>query len=110
MEPMVDPVLTSTGQCYERENIEKWFAINAVDPLTGQKLPSKRLVSNIPLRQLIEAWKANTGAGKTGETRGSEGVAEEWEKEVEEAAPVSASALRMLRGLTPADLRGGWSR
>jgi len=107
MELMVDPVLTSTGQCYERDNIQKWFAINAVDPLTGTRLHSKMLVPNHPLRQLIEAWKANRRADETGETRGDEGVAEEWEKEVEEMAPVSASALRMLQGLTPADLRGG---
>ena len=37
---MKDPVLTTAFQTYERESIEKWFALgHRTDPITGQWTP-----------------------------------------------------------------------
>ncbi len=47
-------------QVYERAAIEGWFAEHDTSPLTGARLPSKLLVPNLPLRQLI---LAHTAAG-----------------------------------------------
>ena len=32
---MIDPVITSDGQTYDRENIMRWFAANNTSPLTN---------------------------------------------------------------------------
>ncbi len=52
-----------TGQVYERAAIEGWFAEHDTSPLTGASLPSKLLVPNLPLRQLILAHAA-AGSGE----------------------------------------------
>ncbi|KAK6919942.1 Pentatricopeptide repeat [Dillenia turbinata] len=55
---MVDPVETSSGQTFEREAIEKWFADgNSMCPLTMIPLDTSVLRPNKTLRQSIEEWK-----------------------------------------------------
>jgi len=54
---MRDPVVTSDGQTYEREFIERWFLANDTSPATGKPLPNKNLVPNIALRKAIEEWE-----------------------------------------------------
>lgn len=52
---MVDPVCTADGHTFEREAIEKWLSLNDTSPLTGLRLPSKSLVPNHLLRQMLQA-------------------------------------------------------
>ena len=55
---MKDPVLTTAFQTYERESIEKWFALGRrTDPMTGQRLGSTALRPNGPLRDAIQEWQ-----------------------------------------------------
>ncbi|KAH7519448.1 hypothetical protein FEM48_Zijuj08G0037200 [Ziziphus jujuba var. spinosa] len=55
---MVDPVETSSGQTFERNAIEKWFADgNKLCPLTMTSLDTSILRPNKTLRQSIEEWK-----------------------------------------------------
>ena len=55
---MKDPVLTTAFQTYERESIEKWFALgHRSDPMTGQRLGSTALRPNAPLRDAINEWQ-----------------------------------------------------
>ncbi|XP_065860114.1 U-box domain-containing protein 44-like [Euphorbia lathyris] len=55
---MVDPVETSSGQTFERNAIEKWFAEgNKLCPLTMTALNTSILRPNKTLRQSIEEWK-----------------------------------------------------
>lgn len=44
MQIFFDPVITETGQVYEREVIQKWFKEKKTDPLTGKSLPHEGLV------------------------------------------------------------------
>ena len=48
---MKDPVITPSGQMYDRKNIEKWIKKNGTDPYTRRKLEIKQL---IPVRVLKE--------------------------------------------------------
>ena len=53
-------------QAYERAEIEGWLATHDTSPLTGAVLPSKLLVPNLPLLQLILASAAaGSGGGGT---------------------------------------------
>ncbi|KAJ7951351.1 RING-type E3 ubiquitin transferase [Quillaja saponaria] len=55
---MVDPVETSSGQTFERNAIEKWFAEgNKLCPLTMTPLDTLVLRPNKTLKQSIEEWK-----------------------------------------------------
>ncbi|KAJ7962636.1 RING-type E3 ubiquitin transferase [Quillaja saponaria] len=55
---MVDPVETSSGQTFERNAIEKWFAEgNNLCPMTMTPLDTSVLRSNKTLKQSIEEWK-----------------------------------------------------
>ncbi|MED6160763.1 hypothetical protein PIB30_054396 [Stylosanthes scabra] len=55
---MVDPVETSSGQTFERNAIEKWFADgNELCPLTMVPLDTSILRPNKTLKQSIEEWK-----------------------------------------------------
>ena len=54
---MVDPVTTGAGQTYEREAIATWLRTKQTDPLTGARLPSKKLIANVSLRQAIARWR-----------------------------------------------------
>jgi hypothetical protein len=54
---MVDPVTTAAGQTYERASIATWLRTKQTDPLTGARLPSKKLVENVVARQAIARWR-----------------------------------------------------
>jgi hypothetical protein len=54
---MVDPVTTGAGQTYEREAIATWLRTKQTDPLTGARLPSKKLIENVVARQAIARWR-----------------------------------------------------
>lgn len=57
LELMVDPVIVSTGQTYERSCIEKWLeAGHGTCPKTQQTLISLSLTPNYVLRSLIAQW------------------------------------------------------
>lgn len=54
---MMDPVIVSTGQTYDRESITKWMEEGHTNcPSSGQVLTSKRVVPNRALRNLISQW------------------------------------------------------
>ena len=50
----VDPVNTADGHTYSRAGIERWLADHDTSPLTGLRLPNKRLIPNHALRNAIE--------------------------------------------------------
>tara|TARA_Y100000768_G_scaffold328819_1_gene266941 strand:+ start:4585 stop:6258 length:1674 start_codon:yes stop_codon:yes gene_type:complete len=60
---MVEPVITSRGNTYEKKNIKEWFKSGknkkekVTDPLTGLKLRNKQLLTNVSLKNLITEWK-----------------------------------------------------
>ncbi|KAJ6739495.1 RING-TYPE E3 UBIQUITIN TRANSFERASE [Salix koriyanagi] len=57
MEIMVDPVIVSSGQTYERESIQKWLnSKHRTCPKTGQILDHLSLATNFALRNLILQW------------------------------------------------------
>ncbi|KAK2382336.1 U-box domain-containing protein [Trifolium repens] len=57
LELMMDPVIVSTGQTYERSCIEKWLKDgHGTCPKTQQTLTSTVLTPNYVLRSLIEQW------------------------------------------------------
>lgn len=51
---MVDPVITSDGQTYEREAIEQWLTTSRKSPLTNVFLANSTLIPNIALKNIIE--------------------------------------------------------
>ena len=53
---MLDPVVTSDGQTYERGSIEQWLAQSSTSPLTGHHLPHLGLAPNVVLRGLIRDY------------------------------------------------------
>ena len=54
---MKDPVSTLEGSTYERKYIKRHLRRNNNDPVTGRTLPSKHLVDNRTLRDMIDWWK-----------------------------------------------------
>lgn len=58
MQLMRDPVTTSTGITYDRDNIEKWLVKfkNTTCPVTKQELLTIDLTPNHNLRRLIQSW------------------------------------------------------
>lgn len=61
---MMDPVIVSTGQTYDRESITKWMEEGHANcPSSGQVLTSKRVVPNRALRNLISQWCTVNGVG-----------------------------------------------
>ena len=53
---MSDPVKTIDGHTYDRPSIERWFLDHSTSPLTGLSLASKALVTNVILRDQIDAF------------------------------------------------------
>ena len=49
----VDPVSTVDGFTYERKVIEAWLEKHSTSPITGLELPSKLLVPNVLVRQMV---------------------------------------------------------
>ncbi|KAG6579238.1 U-box domain-containing protein 11, partial [Cucurbita argyrosperma subsp. sororia] len=57
LELMIDPVIISTGQTYERSNIQKWIDRgNTTCPKTQEQLQSLILTPNFAMRNLISEW------------------------------------------------------
>ncbi|KAK8604284.1 hypothetical protein V6N13_099231 [Hibiscus sabdariffa] len=59
---MDDPVTIENGVTYERKVITKWFETfghrdDIICPITGMKLTSKVLSTNVALKDTIEEWK-----------------------------------------------------
>ncbi|GAB2276798.1 hypothetical protein Dimus_011513 [Dionaea muscipula] len=62
LELMMDPVIISTGQTYERSCIQKWLdAGHKICPKTQQTLTSMALTPNYVLKSLITLWCENNG-------------------------------------------------
>ncbi|XP_022152335.1 U-box domain-containing protein 11-like isoform X2 [Momordica charantia] len=56
-ELMVDPVIISTGQTYERSNIQRWIDKgNKTCPKTQEQLQALILTPNFLMKQLISEW------------------------------------------------------
>ncbi|XP_008467149.2 U-box domain-containing protein 11 isoform X2 [Cucumis melo] len=56
-ELMLDPVIISTGQTYERSNIQKWIDRgNRICPKTQEQLQALILTPNFIMRKLIYEW------------------------------------------------------
>ena len=54
---MLDPVIVSTGQTYDRASIARWIeAGHSTCPKSGQKLGHSSLIPNYALRSLISQW------------------------------------------------------
>ncbi|CAI5508413.1 unnamed protein product [Closterium sp. Naga37s-1] len=59
---MTDPVIISSGQTFERAEIERWFGEGKrVCPVTRQHLESFTVVPNNSLRSVISAWCLGNG-------------------------------------------------
>jgi U-box domain len=61
MEPMVDPVLDTEGNSYERSAIRQWLRQSRTSPLSRQPLTERMLVPNVALKSVIheimgEVW------------------------------------------------------
>ncbi|XP_073121071.1 U-box domain-containing protein 15-like [Henckelia pumila] len=57
---MIDPVIVSTGQTYERESIQQWLDSNNQScPKTGQILTHFSLAPNFALKTMILQWCEN---------------------------------------------------
>lgn len=57
-ELMIDPVITRSGQTYERKAIEHWLCNQGhdTDPLSNVILKDKSLVCNYVLKSMIQEW------------------------------------------------------
>ncbi|WOL03855.1 U-box domain-containing protein 5 [Canna indica] len=59
---MCDPVVISSGQTYERTNIEKWFEEgHDTCPKTQRKLANLSMIPNSCMKDLISTWCMNRG-------------------------------------------------
>lgn len=98
---MVDPVETSSGQTFERSEIQKWLADgNTLCPLTKIPLNSEILRPNITLRKSIEEWKDRNTMITIGSMKAKLGSCEEHEV---------LSCLKQLQGLCEErDLHREW--
>ncbi|XP_047044776.1 U-box domain-containing protein 16-like [Lolium rigidum] len=97
---MRDPVVSSSGQTYDRESITRWFgAGKSTCPKTGQVLTNLELVPNKALKNLITRWCRENGVpmevsgepGKPGKPEPAPPVAAN--KAAVEAARMTASFL-----------------
>ena len=58
-------VTTGAGQTYEREAIATWLRTKQTDPLTGARLPSKKLIENVVARRAGAASTQATPSSAT---------------------------------------------
>lgn len=58
---MYDPVITKSGQSYERTTIEAHLKVSATDPLTRQSLTVSELRSNLALKQACAEFLEENG-------------------------------------------------
>ncbi|KAL5202845.1 hypothetical protein ABZP36_013797 [Zizania latifolia] len=64
---MRDPVVSSSGQTYDRESITRWFGSGkSTCPKTGQVLVNLELVPNKALKNLISRWCRENGVAMEG--------------------------------------------
>ena len=56
-ELMEDPVVTASGQTYDRDAISQWLRTKQTDPVSNARLSNKKLVPNFALRVMIVQWK-----------------------------------------------------
>ena len=54
---MEDPVVTASGQTYDRDAISQWLRTKQTDPVSNARLSNKKLVPNFALRVMIVQWK-----------------------------------------------------
>ena len=59
-ELMVDPVIASNGQTYERKAIDAWLKDKDTDPMTGDKLADKTVRPNVFARGMCRDYKGAT--------------------------------------------------
>uniref|UniRef100_A0A452ZCN6 RING-type E3 ubiquitin transferase n=1 Tax=Aegilops tauschii subsp. strangulata TaxID=200361 RepID=A0A452ZCN6_AEGTS len=68
---MRDPVVSASGQTYDRESITRWFgAGKSTCPKTGQVLTNLELVPNKALKNLISRWCRENGVAMEGSEPG----------------------------------------
>ena len=53
---MLDPVITPSGNSYERKVIEQYLNTKSEDPLSRAPLTKAGLIPNLALRSLIATW------------------------------------------------------
>ena len=58
---MHDPVITKSGQSYERSTIEAHLKISPTDPLTREPLRKEDLRPNLALKQACEEFLEKNG-------------------------------------------------
>jgi N-acetylneuraminic acid mutarotase len=66
---MDDPVTAMDGHTYERTAIEAWYARfnddqNPTSPLTGEPIPSRRLIPSHNIRSQCKTWQAKLKKGE----------------------------------------------
>merc|ERR1712028_207822 len=54
--PMNDPVVLENGMSYDRTGITEWLKSHDLDPMTNQKLNSKKMVPNMSLRHALTEY------------------------------------------------------
>jgi len=55
---MVDPVMTTNGQTYERAFIQEWLRLHDTDPLTNEVIMMSVLTPNWALKSLIDRFNS----------------------------------------------------
>ena len=65
---MVDPVVASDGNSYERAAIVDWFSRNNTSPITREPMPNT-LIQNRNLKKMIQEWQAENGGQNAGKRR-----------------------------------------
>lgn len=58
---MHDPVITKSGQSYERSSIVQHLRASQTDPLTREPLRKEDLVPNLGLKQACDEFLAENG-------------------------------------------------
>ncbi len=97
------PVMTVSGNSFEKEAIEKWLQDNDTDPSTGEKLPSKDLIPNHALRNLIDECQEHTLESKSSSSKSSLQIWLEQELRIQ-SLQYQLQHIQALRlGITPQD-------
>ena len=88
------PACLYAGNTYERRHIASWLHTHCTDPLTNERLESKKLVPNLSLRSAAAEWRENYVEKE--ESRGAPAVVhvKQVHKKVRQAAVDKASRAR----------------
>jgi STIP1 family protein 1 len=57
LQVMTDPVITPSGETYERQAIEQWLETHGTDPQTRRPLTKEQLIPNRRLKETVEVHK-----------------------------------------------------